>query len=259
MFNTIFQKALPSSADSYAIFTEIGQACGQYNTKYGDECELEARLGVLGANGRFDNSVNEVQFNRYLELVTRSTGWAPLEACEYEDAYYTVDGKTVRTRARPTPTGSLEIQSVVKSNKLNWTFACEITPTTPDKSSLLRISLAREHKVMPSDVPTETTRFLITKEKSFLYTPIEYKKPMLRLDARASYVGKSRSIAEQNQIKNIANYTIEIEMIDSLFLSHRFGEAYAALSIAVKIIDFIRFEAQDSPSLSPFSVQLRPL
>lgn len=252
-FPGVYNKALPSSSDCFSSFVNVGQMCEEYAARYGSECEFEGRLGHI-VDGKFDPGLSEAMFERCLALCRESSKWKNESKVEYEDAYYRAEDRMCRTRSMPT-NGTLQTETSSKKNKKNWTFATQITPRDADESTCIRLSLAHEQRIAPVESAVTTDMYKIVQQTSFVYTPTDYTTPILRLDARRTWSAHSRSSAEVLQRSVSGKCSIEIEVINSLYFKHRFTASYPALSIAVKLIDFIRNQTDNDP-ISPFSVQL---
>jgi len=252
-FAHVYQRSLPSSPQAYSVLGAVGQQCKAYSDLYGSECEFEARFGTA-ADGSFSPGVSEEFYARVIELCRESTRWANESSTEYEDAYYPHDGAACRTRTQMRNTHA-DIVTSCKQNKLNWTLRTEATPTQRNHPDI-RLSLAHEQPVHTPEGCVETTRYSIVQATSFDYIAAEYSSVILRLDLRNTWSGVTRSEAETLQRSCPGVKTIEIEVVNPHFFKHRFGPAYPALSMLVKMLDFIRHAKPLEAAVSPFSVQL---
>lgn len=259
-FAHVFQAALPSSALAYTTFTAIGKECRAYSERYGAECELEARFGVFDRCAEsFTSGVSEAFYLRVLELCRESTRWAKEESTEYEDAFYTYNGQTYRTRSAHKSGSGILVTTCVKERKQNWTFKTKVTPVEPTPPLPdIRISLCREKQVDTPEVFVDTTRYAIVQQYSFFYVAREYSTDIIRIDVRRSWTGQTRSEAEERQRSAGGTLTVEVEVINPHFFNHRFGPSYAALSLLVKLMDFLRHASETATPCSAFSIQVEP-
>lgn len=241
---SVFRQALPTSPQAFHDFQRVGNLVHEsIGAKGPDKIEFEIRLGNMG-NGTFDPGLSQEMYNRALKVVEGSLHWSDVRGVvEVEDAYYEHFGNIVRTRSMHSDRG-VENTHITKDQIDKWTYLVEVDGAEAASPMALRIALNSETPVVPPDGAVLTTRYTISHLQSFDYTPSGYESSMMRLDFRETWAGTDRSKAELLQRSLPGKFSIEIEVIDNTLFSHKLGPSYVVLSLAVKLIDFLRYDNQ---------------
>jgi hypothetical protein len=230
--------------------------------------EVEARLGSVSEQG-FVSNVGKECFTALLEALESYPNWHQVSNwVESQDVFYitefpnNLEGKTTRAEVRTTVgldyDKKMVLKHCIKRRLRNLDFkviamgaANESTflasvPETLNGPLNPRVSFSVEQTVPDEVLPIAVvpTKVRIKQRKRFFITSLGVERPAFSVDMTIVYTGKSKSEAEQSQVKGEdASYEVEVECLEPLayLQSCNHQEDMLALSLLLKLHDFVSF------------------
>lgn len=206
------------------------------------EYELEARFGTI-VQQKFVPGVSRSLMDDIIDKMQKSSFVrGDSEWKEEQDVYYEHNGRYMRTRVQ------------YDSNTMTVTSSTtEKVPVVPPVDCLhrvgdemggldVRLSLKTEHIVESPPLWVNPTLVRIKQRRRFVT-----ENELWAFDFSMTWSGRSKSEAEASQMKDDAVFEIECELIDVPRAMAQRSNEYLALSILLKMTDFM-------PSNSSLSV-----
>ena len=228
--------------------------------------EVEARLGFVSEHGYVSN-IGKACFTTLLEALESYPNWHQVSNwVESQDVFYTADfpnnleGKTTRAEVRTTvgldDDKKMVLKHCIKRRLRNLDFkvvamgaANESTylssvPETLNGPVNPRVSFSVEQTVPDEVLPIAVvpTKVRIKQRKRFFISSLGVERPAFSVDMTIVYTGRSKSEAEQSQVKgDDASYEVEVECLEPLayLQSCNHQDEMLALSLLLKLHDFV--------------------
>lgn len=262
----------PVSSSVGEVLHEL-KACMQHPDA-GMFFEMEARLGVVSEQGGYVSDIGEECFTTLLTALESYPHWHRVsDWSESQDVFYVADfpnsleGKTARAEVRTTvgldDEKRMVLKHCIKRRLRNLDFkvvamnAGESTYLSGVQEALRgpanpRVSFSVEQSVPAEVLPIAVvpTKVRIKQRKRFFVASLGVERPAFAIDMTIVYAGRSKSEAEQNQVRGAnASYEVEVECLEPLAYlqscNHR--EEMLALSLLLKLHDFVALLNPDVP------------